>query len=102
MRFGERLARERWIPWAGHYINFELLKRKIKECVRAADARDLEEGKDEFEKELDGEIEKAPFPPTCDLRCLSCTPASLHACMHARAPGEQVLGSQASCLHAPH
>ena len=58
MRFGERLARERWVPWAGQYINFELLKRKIKECTQAADAGDLEEGRNEFERDLDAEIEK--------------------------------------------
>ena len=58
MRFGERLARERWIPWATHYINFELLKRKIKECKTAADAHDLEEARAEFQRELDAEITK--------------------------------------------
>lgn len=65
MRFGERLARERWVPWATQYINFELLKRKIKECKNSGDARDLEEAKVEFQRELDAEITKVRSTGSC-------------------------------------
>ncbi|BDA46399.1 SPX domain-containing membrane protein At1g63010 [Coccomyxa sp. Obi] len=58
MRFGERLARERWMPWAVHYFNYELLKRKMKAVMAAQEEQDREECKDDFAKALDTEIEK--------------------------------------------
>ena len=33
VNFGVRLAREKWAPWSAEYINYELLKRKIKEII---------------------------------------------------------------------
>ena len=64
VNFGTRLARERWAPWSADYINYDFLKRKIKEIL---DAR-LEGGqrqeaetalKDIFIGLFDEEVEKA-------------------------------------------
>ncbi len=35
VNFGMRLAREKWGPWSAEYIDYELLKRKIKEIIDA-------------------------------------------------------------------
>ncbi len=58
MRFGERLARERWVPWAAQYFNYELLKRKMKAVMVAQDDQGREDCKEDFAKSLDAEIEK--------------------------------------------
>lgn len=78
MRFGERLNRERWVPWAVHYFNYELLKRKMKVVMAAQEEQEREEAKEDFAKALNTEIEKV----TCLLpssACLSDIP--LHAFM---------------------
>ena len=76
VNFGTRLARERWAPWSADYINYDLLKRKIKEIL---DAR-LEGGqrqdsetplKDIFIGLFDEEVEKARCTALA-LRNLSC------------------------------
>ena len=61
MRFGERLTRERWVPWAVHYFNYELLKRKMKAVMAAQEEQEREERKDDFAKALDTEIEKVNY-----------------------------------------
>ncbi len=61
MRFGERLARERWMPWAVHYFNYELLKRKMKAVMAAQEEQEREERKEDFAKALDTEIEKVIY-----------------------------------------
>lgn len=58
MRFGQRLIRERWLPWAVHYFNYELLKRKMKAVMAAEDGQEREDCKEDFAKTLDAEIEK--------------------------------------------
>ncbi|KAK9906755.1 hypothetical protein WJX75_007454 [Coccomyxa subellipsoidea] len=58
MRFGERLARERWVPWAANYFNYELLKRKLKAVMAAQEGQEREDCKEDFAKALDAEIEK--------------------------------------------
>ena len=101
MRFGERLAHERWVPWAGQYINFELLKRKIKECTRAADAHDLEEGKDEFEREFDAEIEKV-LPYRGWGRLMPCLQAPRMPCCTCPASHHQHACSSCTCACSCH
>ncbi|KAK9838252.1 hypothetical protein WJX81_000293 [Elliptochloris bilobata] len=63
VNFGMRLAREKWAPWAGEYIDYDLLKRKIQEILDAraeGGHRLAAEGalKDVFIGLFDEEVEK--------------------------------------------
>jgi SPX domain protein involved in polyphosphate accumulation len=58
MRFGQRIAKERWLPWALQYINYELLKQNIKAVLQAPEGVAVQARKDEFARTLDAEIEK--------------------------------------------
>ena len=71
MRFGERLARERWVPWAANYFNYELLKRKLKAVMAAQEGQEREDCKEDFAKALDAEIEKVNSLPV--LSCCTST-----------------------------
>ncbi len=111
VNFGTRLSREKWGPWSAEYIDYDLLKRKIKDILEAraeGGQRLAAEGalKDIFIGIFDEEVEKVPSPPRSSVhsgaasrlkrhQChpphwLSCS--SLHTCM---LPG---VSSAVACL----
>jgi hypothetical protein len=68
VNFGTRLSREKWGPWSAEYIDYDLLKRKIKDILEAraeGGQRSAAEGalKDIFIGIFDEEVEKVLTPP---------------------------------------
>ena len=58
VHFGQRIARERWAPWLPHYLDYELLKRKLKAIQNASEQSEKDEAIEDFQHTLDREIEK--------------------------------------------
>jgi SPX domain protein involved in polyphosphate accumulation len=58
VHFGQRIARERWAPWLQHYLDYELLKRKLKAIQIASEQSEKDEAIEAFQHTLDREIEK--------------------------------------------
>lgn len=76
VNFGTRLARERWAPWSAEYINYDLLKRKIKEIQDARSEGGQRQAaeialKDIFIGLFDEEVEKV-WCAALALRTLLC------------------------------
>lgn len=62
MRFGERIIKERWMPWATQYVNYQLLKQKIKAIQQSPEGQQYIDSKEDFQIALEREIEKAIDP----------------------------------------